>query len=87
MRAAVKANIEHETLSPLMGLVITSGISVCVIWLLNNVLFYYVAKWLTQLENPESQTEFDHWLTIKLYIVQFVSYNFSVVYVALFQGR
>ena len=70
-----------------MGLVATSLVSVIVICVLNNVLFYYVAKWLTKLEDPETQTEFDHLLTVKLYIVQFVSYYFSVVYVALFQGR
>ncbi|KAK7571958.1 hypothetical protein V9T40_014430 [Parthenolecanium corni] len=46
-----------------------------------------VANYLTTLELPRTQTEFDKSMTIKMYIFQFVNYYASIMYIAFFKGK
>lgn len=55
--------------------------------LLFNALYSKVAYYLTELEMPRTQTDFDNSLTLKMYLLQFVNYYSSIFYIAFFKGR
>lgn len=50
-------------------------------------MYNKIANYLTSLELPRTQTEFDNSLSIKLYIFQFVNYYASIMYIAFFKGK
>lgn len=52
-----------------------------------NYFYEYLAEWLTELELPRTQTEFDDSLTLKIYLLQFVNYYTSIFYIAFFKGK
>ena len=53
--------------------------------LLLNQIYSKVALFLTELELPRTQTEFDNSLTLKMYFIQFVNYYSSIFYIAFFK--
>ena len=55
--------------------------------LIFNTLYGRLAYYLTELEMPRTQTDFDNSLTLKMYLLQFVNYYSSIFYVAFFKGR
>lgn len=55
--------------------------------LMFNFLYGRVAYYLTELEMPRTQTDFDNSLTLKMYLLQFVNYYSSIFYIAFFKGR
>ena len=48
-------------------------------------LYRKVAVWLTNLENPRTQTEYEDSFTFKMFSFQFVNYYSSLVYIAFFK--
>ncbi|KAH0560411.1 anoctamin-5-like [Cotesia glomerata] len=58
---------------------------VCVLIL--NYFYDWVAVYLTEMEMPRTQAEFDDSLTLKIYIFQFVNYYASIFYVAFLKGK
>ena len=50
-------------------------------------VYEYVAYKLTDWECLRTQSEHDNSLTIKLYLLQFVNYYSSIIYIAFFKGR
>jgi len=69
---------------------VTTATSACinliVIFVLNFV-YEFVAYKLTDWECLRTQSEHDNSLTIKLYLLQFVNYYSSIIYIAFFKGR
>ncbi|OQV17299.1 Anoctamin-4 [Hypsibius exemplaris] len=66
---------------------ITSAFLNLIVILILEKIYYRVAKWLTNMECPRSQTEYEKSLTWKYYIFEFVNCYSSLVYVAFFKGR
>ncbi|XP_047245852.1 anoctamin-4-like isoform X2 [Girardinichthys multiradiatus] len=61
-------------------------INFCVIMLLN-VLYEKVALFLTNLEQPRTESEWENSFTFKMFLFQFVNLNSSTFYIAFFLGR
>ncbi|XP_075867523.1 anoctamin-4-like [Nelusetta ayraudi] len=61
-------------------------INFCVIMLLN-VLYEKVAVFLTNLEQPRTESEWENSFTLKMFLFQFVNLNSSTFYIAFFLGR
>ncbi|XKL59957.1 hypothetical protein PGB90_000973 [Kerria lacca] len=65
----------------------TAGVLNLISIMLLNSVYNKIANYLTSLELPRTQTEFDNSLSIKLYIFQFVNYYASIMYIAFFKGK
>ena len=50
-------------------------------------VYEFVAYKLTDWECLRTQSEHDNSLTIKLYLLQFVNYYSSIIYIAFFKGK
>ena len=48
-------------------------------------VYQYVANWLTNWQNPRTQTDWDDSYTVKMYIYQFVNMYSSLFYIAFFK--
>ncbi|ESO84177.1 hypothetical protein LOTGIDRAFT_108628, partial [Lottia gigantea] len=66
---------------------ITAALINLVIILILNIVYGYLAFWLTDWECLRTQSEYDNSITLKLFALQFVNYFASIVYVAFFKGR
>ncbi|XP_049274704.1 anoctamin-2 isoform X3 [Rhipicephalus sanguineus] len=55
--------------------------------LLFHMLYTRLAVYLTEMEMPRTQTEYDDSLTLKLYLLQFVNCYSSIFYIAFFKGK
>ncbi|KAI7695336.1 Anoctamin-4 [Sarcoptes scabiei] len=51
-----------------------------------SILYKRLACWLTEMEMPRTQNEFDNSLTLKMYLFEFVNYYSSLFYIAFFKG-
>uniref|UniRef100_A0A803SVG6 Anoctamin n=1 Tax=Anolis carolinensis TaxID=28377 RepID=A0A803SVG6_ANOCA len=60
-------------------------INFCIIMLLN--LYEKVALFLTNLEQPRTESEWENSFTLKMFLFQFVNLNSSTFYIAFFLGR
>jgi len=58
---------------------------ICILVL--NQIYSRIAYYLTELEMPRTQTEFDNSRTLKMFLLQFVNYYSSIFYIAFFKGR
>uniref|UniRef100_A0A6I8SQA8 Anoctamin n=1 Tax=Xenopus tropicalis TaxID=8364 RepID=A0A6I8SQA8_XENTR len=70
--------------------VATTGTAVCInfcIIMLLNVLYERVALFLTNLEQPRTESEWENSFTLKMFLFQFVNLNSSTFYIAFFLGR
>ncbi|XP_074649330.1 anoctamin-4-like [Tubulanus polymorphus] len=61
-------------------------ISLIIIMILNK-LYERIALFLTNWENPRTETEYDDRLTFKMFCFQFVNYYSTIFYIAFFKGR
>ncbi|XP_012941487.1 anoctamin-4 [Aplysia californica] len=52
-----------------------------------NLVYGYLAFWLTDWECLRTQTDYDNSITIKLFALQFVNYFASIFYIAFFKGQ
>ncbi|XP_055352168.1 anoctamin-4-like [Paramacrobiotus metropolitanus] len=66
---------------------ITAAFLNLIVILILNGVYFWIAKWLTEMEYPRTQTEYDNRLTMKYYIFEFVNTYTSLFYVAFFKGR
>lgn len=65
----------------------TAAIINLVLIMFLNLMYEYLAEWLTEMELLRTQTEFDDSLTLKIYLLQFVNYYASIFYIAFFKGK
>ncbi|XP_036620646.1 anoctamin-3 [Trichosurus vulpecula] len=68
----------------------TSGTGVCinfVIIMFLNVVYEKVAYFLTNLEQPRTELEWENSYALKMFLFQFVNLNSSIFYIAFFLGR
>ncbi|ELU07311.1 hypothetical protein CAPTEDRAFT_153854 [Capitella teleta] len=61
-------------------------ISLIIIMLLNR-LYEKVALFLTELERPRTESEYEDSYTFKMFLFQFINYYSSLFYIAFFKGR
>ncbi|KAK3782661.1 hypothetical protein RRG08_037665 [Elysia crispata] len=66
---------------------VTAALINLLIIILLNLVYGYLAFWLTDWECLRTQSEYDNSITIKLFILQFVNYFSSIIYIAFFKGR
>lgn len=87
-RVSVRAAIAKvdEKYSSIFTSVSAAMINLMFILILNQ-LYSYVTFYLTELEIPRTQSDFDNSLTLKMYLLQFVNYYSSIFYIAFFKGR
>lgn len=83
MRTALAKSHDDEMVenAVLITSVTAAGINLFLILIMNS-LYTRAAYYLTELEMPRTQTDFDNSLTLKMYILQFVNYYSSIFYVA-----
>lgn len=68
----------------------TSGTGVCINFIIImslNVVYEKVAYWLTNLEHPRTDSEWENSFALKMFLFQFVNLNSSIFYIAFFLGR
>jgi anoctamin-4 len=46
-----------------------------------------IAIWLTNFENPRTQTEFEDSYAFKIFVLQFNNFYGSLIYIAFFKGK
>ncbi|XP_044738568.1 anoctamin-4 isoform X2 [Chrysoperla carnea] len=61
-------------------------INLIVIMILTRI-YHKLALWLTNLENPRTQTEYEDSYTFKIFIFEFMNFYSSLIYIAFFKGR
>ncbi|XP_042885220.1 anoctamin-4-like isoform X2 [Penaeus japonicus] len=52
-----------------------------------NFVYEKLVAWLTSLEVPRTETEYEDSFTLKMFIFQFINYYASLIYIAFFKGR
>ncbi|XP_043289044.1 anoctamin-4 isoform X2 [Venturia canescens] len=70
--------------------IFTSGsaalLNLVMIMLLTRV-YNRLALWMTNYENPRTQTEYEDSFTFKIFLFEFVNFYSSLIYIAFFKGR
>ncbi|XP_065159820.1 anoctamin-1-like isoform X3 [Atheta coriaria] len=66
---------------------VTAGIINLVCIVILNTVYFKLAYYLTDLELPRSQTEFEESLTLKIYMFQFINFYTSIFYIAFIKGK
>ncbi|XP_033223638.1 anoctamin-4 isoform X2 [Belonocnema kinseyi] len=61
-------------------------LNLIVIMILTRV-YTRMARWMTNLENPRTQTEYEDSFTFKIFMFEFVNFYSSLIYIAFFKGR
>lgn len=81
--------LSNEEMSSFIPLITSSTAALlnllCI--LLFNMMYTKLAVYLTELELPRTQTEYDDSLTLKMYLLQFVNCYSSIFYIAFFKGK
>ncbi|XP_043188652.1 anoctamin-1-like [Amphibalanus amphitrite] len=75
-----------ETYGPIFVNATAATINLLIVLLLNQV-YNRIAGFLTDLELPRTQSEYDDSLTLKIYMLQFINYYSSIFYIAFFKGK
>ncbi|KAL1116216.1 hypothetical protein AAG570_005711 [Ranatra chinensis] len=66
---------------------ITAALINLVIIMILTKFYHYLAIWLTNQENPRTQTEYEDSYTFKIYLFEFMNFYSSLIYIAFFKGR
>ncbi|KAJ8668107.1 hypothetical protein QAD02_009770 [Eretmocerus hayati] len=61
-------------------------INLIIIMMLTRV-YQRLARWMVNMENPRTQTEYEASFTFKIFIFEFVNFYSSLIYIAFFKGR
>ncbi|XP_054290583.1 anoctamin-4-like [Macrosteles quadrilineatus] len=61
-------------------------INLVIIMILTKV-YHHLALWLTNKENPRTQTEYEDSYTFKIFLFEFMNFYSSLIYIAFFKGR
>ncbi|XP_070190756.1 anoctamin-4-like isoform X3 [Littorina saxatilis] len=81
----ITANLVFQNAS--LVTTITAALINLLIIIILNIVYGYLAFWLTDWECLRTQSEYDNSITIKLFLLQFVNYFSSIFYIAYFKGR
>ncbi|XP_052132194.1 anoctamin-4, partial [Frankliniella occidentalis] len=66
---------------------ITAACINLIIILILTRFYHQLALWLTNLENPRTQTEYEDNFTFKIFVFEFMNFYSSLIYIAFFKGR
>ncbi|XP_045615890.1 anoctamin-4 isoform X2 [Procambarus clarkii] len=83
----------HQTESDLFrrnAKIVTSMTAACLNLMVIIILNYFYEKlvsWLTDLEVPRTETEYEDSFTLKMFLFQFINFYSSLIYIAFFKGR
>ncbi|XP_066593098.1 anoctamin-4 [Prorops nasuta] len=61
-------------------------INLIIIMILTRI-YHRMARWMTNMENPRTQTEYEASYTFKIFLFEFVNFYSSLIYIAFFKGR
>ncbi|KAG7214086.1 hypothetical protein KM043_001446 [Ampulex compressa] len=61
-------------------------INLVIIMILTRV-YHRLARWMVNMENPRTQTEYEASYTFKIFLFEFVNFYSSLIYIAFFKGR
>lgn len=61
-------------------------INLVIIMILTRV-YHRLARWMVNMENPRTQTEYESSFTFKIFLFEFVNFYSSLIYIAFFKGR
>ncbi|KAG5325484.1 ANO4 protein, partial [Pseudoatta argentina] len=61
-------------------------INLVIIMILTRI-YHRLARWMVNLENPRTQTEYESSYTFKIFLFEFVNFYSSLIYIAFFKGR
>lgn len=50
-------------------------------------VYHKLAIYLTTIENPRTQSEYEDSYTFKIFVFEFMNYYSSLIYIAFFKGR
>lgn len=50
-------------------------------------IYHRLARWMTNMENPRTQTEYEASYTFKIFLFEFVNFYSSLIYIAFFKVR
>ncbi|XP_061435132.1 anoctamin-6-like isoform X4 [Lethenteron reissneri] len=82
-----KNEVIDSFLTPQMATAITASCLNFAIIMVLNYFYVKVAIWITDMEMPKTQIEYENRLTIKMFLFQFVNYYSSIFYIAFFKGK
>uniref|UniRef100_A0A182PLU2 Anoctamin n=1 Tax=Anopheles epiroticus TaxID=199890 RepID=A0A182PLU2_9DIPT len=51
------------------------------------MIYHKLALYLTNMENPRTQTEYEDSYTVKIFVFEFMNFYSSLIYIAFFKGR
>lgn len=66
---------------------VTAAFINLVLIIMFNFVYEKLVAWLTSLEVPRTETEYEDSFTLKMFIFQFINYYASLIYIAFFKGR
>ncbi|KAI5730955.1 hypothetical protein M8J77_002582 [Diaphorina citri] len=66
---------------------ISAAIMNLIIIMILTKFYHHLALYLTNLENPRTQTEYENSFTFKIFVFEFMNYYSSLIYIAFFKGR
>ncbi|XP_076642651.1 anoctamin-4 [Halictus rubicundus] len=61
-------------------------VNLIIIMILTRV-YHRLARWMVNMENPRTQTEYESSYTFKIFLFEFVNFYSSLIYIAFFKGR
>ncbi|KAK2588193.1 hypothetical protein KPH14_004232 [Odynerus spinipes] len=61
-------------------------INLVIIMILTRI-YHRLARWMVNMENPRTQTEYESSFTFKIFLFEFVNFYSSLIYIAFFKGR
>ncbi|XP_011870955.1 PREDICTED: anoctamin-4 [Vollenhovia emeryi] len=61
-------------------------INLIIIMILTRI-YHRLARWMVNMENPRTQTEYEASYTFKIFLFEFVNFYSSLIYIAFFKGR
>ncbi|XP_046815606.1 anoctamin-4 isoform X2 [Vespa crabro] len=61
-------------------------INLVIIMILTRI-YHRLARWMVNMENPRTQTEYESSYTFKIFLFEFVNFYSSLIYIAFFKGR
>ncbi|KAK6625541.1 hypothetical protein RUM43_005840 [Polyplax serrata] len=65
----------------------TAALINLVIIMILTKFYHQLAIWLTNIENPRTQSEYEDSFTFKIFLFEFVNFYSSLIYIAFFKGR
>ncbi|XP_050090305.1 anoctamin-5 [Anopheles aquasalis] len=75
-----------RTHSKLFTTMTAALINLTIIMILTRI-YHKLALYLTNMENPRTQTEYEDSYTVKIFVFEFMNFYSSLIYIAFFKGR